>query len=251
MSTTSNAALAGRRALVTGGSRGIGAATVRRLVADGAAVAFTYQSSPNAAQALVDELGAAGATVVAIKADSTDALAVAAAVDETVERLGGLDNLVNNAGVAHGAPIESFPIEEFDRLVAVNVRAVFAAIQRAVPHLGAGGRIITIGSVNADRVPTNGFSVYAMTKAAVAGLTRGLVRELGPRGITVNTIQPGPIATDMNPEVGAFADELRPLIAVGRYGQPQDVASAVAYLAHPDAGFVTGVTWNIDGGFVI
>jgi 3-oxoacyl-[acyl-carrier protein] reductase len=251
MSTTSEAALAGRRALVTGGSRGIGAATVRRLAADGAAVAFTYQSSPDAAQDLVDELEATGAKVAAIKADSADALAVAAAVDEAVERLGGLDILVNNAGIAQGAPIESFPLEDFDRMLAINVKAVFAAIQRAVPHLGAGGRIITIGSVNADRVPTVGFSVYALTKAAVAGLTRGLVRELGSRGITVNTIQPGPVATDMNPDTGDFADELRPLIAVGQYGQPRDIASAVAYLAHPDSGFVTGVTWNIDGGFVI
>ncbi|BCI82008.1 hypothetical short-chain dehydrogenase/reductase [Mycolicibacterium sp. TY66] len=251
MSTTSEAPLAGRRALVTGGSRGIGAATVRRLAADGAAVAFTYQSSPDAAQDLVDELEATGAKVAAIKADSADALAVAAAVDEAVERLGGLDILVNNAGVAHIAPIDDFPLEEFDRLVNINVRAVFAAIQRAVPHLGQGGRIITIGSVNGDRSPVGGLSVYSMTKAAVAGLTRGLVRELGPRGITINNIQPGPIATDMNPDEGELAESLRPLIAVGRYGQPRDVASAVAYLASPESGFVTGVSWNIDGGFVI
>jgi len=251
MSTTSEAPLAGRRALVTGGSRGIGAATVRRLAADGAAVAFTYQSSPDAAQDLVDELEATGAKVAAIKADSADALAVAAAVDEAVERLGGLDILVNNAGVAHIAPIDDFPLEEFDRLVNINVRAVFAAIQRAVPHLGQGGRIITIGSVHGDRSPVGGLSVYSMTKAAVAGLTRGLVRELGPRGITINNIQPGPIATDMNPDEGELAESLRPLIAVGRYGQPRDVASAVAYLASPESGFVTGVSWNIDGGFVI
>jgi len=167
------------------------------------------------------------------------------------KRLGGLDILVNNAGVAQGAPIESFPLEDFDRMLDINVKAVFAAIQRAVPHLGTGGRIITIGSVNADRVPTPGFSVYALTKAAVAGLTRGLVRELGPRGITINTIQPGPVATDMNPDTGDFADELRPLIATGQYGQPRDIASAVAYLASPESGFITGVTWNIDGGFVI
>jgi 3-oxoacyl-[acyl-carrier protein] reductase len=162
-----------------------------------------------------------------------------------------LDILVNNAGVAYGAPIESFPLEEFDRMVAVNVRGVFAAFQRAVPHLGSGGRIITIGSVNADRAPMAQFSVYALTKAAVAGLTRGLVRELGPRGITVNTIQPGPIATDMNPDDGDLSKVVGPLIAVGHYGQPRDIASAVAYLAHPESGFITGVTWNIDGGFVI
>ena len=251
MTTNSTAPLTGRRALVTGGSRGIGAEIVRRLVADGADVAFTYQSSADTAEALAAELSKTGATVVAIQADSADADAVFAAVDETVARLGGLDILVNNAGIAYGAPIEEIPLEEFDRSVAVNVRGVFAATQRAVTHLGEGGRIITIGSVNADRVPMAGFSVYALTKAAVAGLTRGLVRELGPRGITVNTIQPGPVATDMNPEQGGFSDQVRPFIAVGRYGQPRDIASAVAFLASPEAGYVTGVTWNIDGGFVI
>lgn len=251
MTTNSAAPLTGRRALVTGGSRGIGAEIVRRLAADGAAVAFTYQSSAETAEALAAELSHGGATVIAIQADSADADAVFAAVDETVARLGGLDILVNNAGIAYGAPIEEIPLAEFDRSVAVNVRGVFAATQRAVTHLGEGGRIITIGSVNADRVPMAGFSVYALTKAAVAGLTRGLVRELGPRGITVNTIQPGPVATDMNPEVGGFSDQVRPFIAVGRYGQPRDIASAVAFLASPEAGYVTGVTWNIDGGFVI
>ncbi|MDX1874965.1 3-oxoacyl-ACP reductase family protein [Mycolicibacterium sp. 120266] len=251
MATTSTTPLSGKRALVTGGSRGIGAEIVRRLAADGAAVAFTYNSSPEPAEALAAELDATGATVVAIQADSADADAVNAAVDETVSRLGGIDILVNNAGIATAGPIEEFPLEEFDRLIAVNVRAVFAAIQRAIPHLDGGGRIITIGSVNADRAPMAGLSVYALTKAAVAGLTRGLVRELGPRGITVNTIQPGPVATDMNPEEGGFSDQVRPFIAVGRYGQPSDIASAVAYLAAPEASYVTGVTWNIDGGFVI
>ncbi|GAA2795514.1 3-oxoacyl-ACP reductase FabG [Mycolicibacterium pallens] len=200
---------------------------------------------------MADELVAAGGKVVAIQADSADADAVAAAIDETVASLGGLDILVNNAGIALAGTIDEFSLEDFDRLLAVNVRGVYAAIQRAVPHLGEGGRIITIGSVNADRAPMNGLAVYALTKAAVAGLTRGLVRELGPRGITINTIQPGPVATDMNPEVGGFSDQVRPFIAVGRYGQPRDIASAVAYLASPEAGYVTGVTWNVDGGFVI
>ena len=244
--------LSGKRALVTGGSRGIGAEIVRRLVADGADVALTYQSSPEPAQLLADELTAAGGTVVALQADSADPAAVSDAVQAAVSRLGGLDILVNNAGIAYGAPIEDFPLEEFDRLIAVNVRGVFAATKAAVPHLGHGGRIITIGSVNADRAPMAGLSGYALTKAAVAGFTRGLVRELAPRGITVNTIQPGPVATDMNPEHGgAFSDQVRPLIAVGRYGQPADIASAVAYLASPEASYVTGVTWNVDGGFVI
>jgi 3-oxoacyl-[acyl-carrier protein] reductase len=244
--------LAGRRALVTGGSRGIGAAIVQRLAADGAAVAFTYHSSPEQAEKLAAEASANGATVVAMQADSGDVKAITAAVEKTVHSFGGLDILVNNAGVAHGAPIEAFPLNQFDRLVAVNMRGVFAAIQAAVAHLNPGGRIITIGSVNADRVPVPGISIYSMTKAAVAGLTRGLARELGPRGITVNNIAPGPTATDMNPDDGGeFADHMRSLTALGRYGQPRDIASAVAYLALPEAGFVTGVTWNIDGGYTI
>lgn len=251
MTTTSTAPLSGKRALVTGGSRGIGAEIVRRLAADGASVAFTYNSSPEPAEALVAELDVTGAKVVAIQADSADAAAVGAAVDQTVAQLGGLDILVNNAGVAYIAPIEDFPLEEFDRLVNINVRGVFAAIQRAVPHLGDGGRIITIGSVNGDRSPVGGLSVYSLTKAAVAGLTRGLVRELGPRGITVNNIQPGPIATDMNPEEGELSDMVRPFIAVGHYGHTRDIASAVAYLASPEAGYITGISWNVDGGFVV
>lgn len=244
--------LAGRRALVTGGSRGIGAAIVRRLAADGAAVAFTYHSSAEQAEKLAGEASASGATVIALQADSGDVDAIASALNQAADRFGGLDILVNNAGVAHGAPIEQFPLDEFDRMVAVNVRGVFAAIQAAVPHFTTDARIITIGSVNADRVPVPGLSVYSMTKAAVAGLTRGLARELGPRGITVNNIQPGPTATDMNPDDdGEFADHMRSLTAVGRYGQPRDIASAVAYLASPESGFITGVTWNVDGGYTL
>ena len=241
--------LTGRRALVTGGSRGIGAEIVRRLAADGAAVAFTYGSSAVEAEKLVAEVAEAGGTAVAIQADSADPEQVAKSVDETVAQLGGLDILVNNAGVAHVDAAESFPLEQFDRLVAVNVRAVFVAIQRALAHLGEGGRIINIGSINADRVPVAGLAVYAMTKGAVASLTKGLARELGPRAITVNNIQPGPIATDMNPEEGEFADWARPLTSLGRYGQTSDIASAVSYLAGPEASYITGANWNIDGGF--
>ena len=245
--TTAN--LAGRRALVTGGSRGIGAEIVRRLAAEGAAVAFTYGASAAEAEKLAAEVAGGGGTAVAIHADSADPQQVASAIDDTVSNLGGLDILVNNAGVAYLGDIESYPMEEFDRLVAVNIRGVFAAIQRAVPHLGTGGRIVTIGSINGDRVPRPGVAVYAMTKAAVAGLTRGLARDLGPRGITVNVIQPGPTATDMNPEAGDFADAVRPYIALGHYGHPRDIASAVSYLAGREAGFITGTTWNVDGGF--
>jgi 3-oxoacyl-[acyl-carrier protein] reductase len=245
------ASLAGRRALVTGGSRGIGAAIVRRLAADGAAVAFTYGSSAADAEKLAAEVAESGGTAVAIQADSSDPEQVAKSVDETVAKLGGLEILVNNAGVAYIGDAESFPLDQFDRLVAINVRGMFVATQRAIPHLGHGGRIINIGSINADRVPGAGLSVYAMTKGAVAGLTRGLARDLGPRGITVNNVQPGPVATDMNPEVGEFADSLREVMALGRYGQPDEVAGVVGYLASPEAGYITGANWNVDGGFTV
>lgn len=245
------APLTARRALVTGGSRGIGAEIVRRLAADGAAVAFTYGASAADAEKLAAEVAADGGTAVAIPADSSDPDQVANAVDETVAKLGGLDILVNNAGVAYIGDAQSFPLEQFERLVAINVRGMFVATQRALAHLGEGGRIINIGSINADRVPGPGLSVYAMTKGAVAGFTRGLARELGPRGITVNNVQPGPIATDMNPEVGEFADSLREVMALGHYGRPRDIASVVSYLAAPEAAYVTGAHWDVDGGFTV
>jgi 3-oxoacyl-[acyl-carrier protein] reductase len=243
--------LDGRRALVTGASRGIGAEIVRRLAADGASVAFTYGASAAEAEKLAAGINADGGTVIAIQADSADPEQVARSVDETVAKLGGLDVLVNNAGVAYITDIESFPMEQFDRLVAINVRGMFAAIKRAVPHLGDAGRIINIGSINAERVPGPGLSVYAMTKGAVAGLTRGLARELGPRGITVNNVQPGPIATDMNPAEGEFADAAKQVMALGRYGHPRDVAGVVSYLAGPEAAYITGANWNVDGGFTV
>jgi len=241
--------LTDRRALVTGGSRGIGAAIVRRLAADGAKVGFTYATSGASADELRAEVSAQGGTAVPIRADSADAQQVADAVDQAATALGGLDILVNNAGMSTSGLTESFPLQDFDRMLAVNVRGVFVAIQRAIPHLGAGGRIVTTGSIFADRVPGPGSAVYAMTKAALAGLTRGLARELGPQGITVNVIQPGPTATDANPDSGEFADSMRKLTAVGHYGRPEDVASAVAYVVSPEAAFITGITWNVDGGF--
>jgi len=243
--------LQGQRALVTGASRGIGAEIVRRLAADGATVAFTYGSSAAEAEKLVAEVTGGGGKVVAIQADSADPEQVAASVDETVAELGGLDILVNNAGVASIADIESFSLTDFDRLVAINIRAVFVATQRAVPHLGAGGRIINIGSINAERVPGPGLAAYAMTKGAVASLTRGLARELGPRGITVNNVQPGPIATDMNPETGEFAEAAKQVMALGRYGHPRDIAGVVSYLAGSEAAYITGANWNVDGGFTV
>jgi 3-oxoacyl-[acyl-carrier protein] reductase len=245
------APLAGRRALVTGASRGIGAEIVRRLAADGAAVAFTYGASAAEAEKLVAEVAEAGGKAVAIQADSADPEQVARSVDDTVSQLGGLDVVVNNAGVANIAGVESLTLEQFDRSVAINVRAAFVAVQRALPHLSEGGRIINIGSINAERVPGPGLSVYAMTKGAIAGLTRGLARELGPRGITVNNVQPGPVATDMNPEQGEFADAARLVMATGRYGQPRDIAGVVSYLAGPDTGYITGANWNVDGGFTV
>jgi 3-oxoacyl-[acyl-carrier protein] reductase len=242
-------ALADRVALVTGASRGIGAAIARRLAREGAAVAITYASGKQQADEVVRAIESAGGRAIALQADSGDAKAVQQAVAESVRRLGRLDVLVNNAGIAVMKPLDDFSLEEFDRMVAVNVRAVFAASQEAARHMGPGGRIVTIGSVNADRMPFAGGSVYAMTKAAVAGLTRGLARDLGPRGITVNDVQPGPVETDMNPATGAFAEALTAQIAIGRFGQADEIASLVAYLAGPEASYVTGASLTIDGGF--
>jgi 3-oxoacyl-[acyl-carrier protein] reductase len=174
---------------------------------------------------------------------------VKGAVVETVRRLGRLDVLVNNAGIAVLKPLDEFTLEDFDRSVAVNVRAVFVAAQEAARHMKDGGRIITIGSVNADRVPFGGASVYAMTKAAVAGLTRGLARDLGPRGITVNVVQPGPVETDLNPATGEFAEMIKGFLAIRRYAQGDEIAGLVSYLAGPEASFVTGACLTIDGGF--
>lgn len=241
--------LSGHVALVTGGSRGIGAAIAKRLAAEGAAVAITYTSAPAKADEVVAAIQAAGGQALAIWADSSDAEAVKSAITATVSAFGRLDVLVNNAGVALIAPLEQFSLDDFDRLMAVNVRGVFVATQEAARHMTEGGRIIMIGSVNADRVPFAGGSVYAMSKAAVAGFTRGLARDLGPRGITVNTVQPGPVDTDMNPATGPFAETLKSLMALNRYGHGDEIAGMVAYLASPEAGFITGASFTIDGGF--
>jgi 3-oxoacyl-[acyl-carrier protein] reductase len=242
--------LKGKVALVTGGSRGIGAAIAKRLAREGANVAITYANAQSKADEVIRAVQAAGGRALALRADSGDSKAVQAAVTETVRVLGRLDVLVNNAGIALMGPLEKFSLDDFDRMVAVNVRAVFAATQQAARHMSDGGRIITIGSVNAERMPFEGGSVYAMTKAAVAGLTRGMARDLGPRGITVNTIQPGPIATDMNPPEGDFAESLKSLMALKRYGRGDDIAGMVVYLAGPDASFVTGASLTVDGGFL-
>jgi len=241
--------LIGKIALVTGGSRGIGAAVVRRLASDGATVAFSYAVSEDHAKSLVAEVAKAGGTALAMQADSADADAVKGAVAQAVDRFGRLDILVNNAGILIGGIVDDYPLADFDRMIAVNVRAVFIAIQAVVPHMGQGGRIITTGSVTADRSGFPGTSVYSMTKAAVAAMTRGLARDLGPRGITVNAIQPGPTETDMNSSEEIRA-RLRPLMALGRLGRDSEVASLIAYLASPEARFITGAALTVDGGYL-
>jgi 3-oxoacyl-[acyl-carrier protein] reductase len=243
-----NKTLLGKVAFVTGGSRGIGAAIAKRLAEDGAAVAITYASARQKAEDVVSAIEADGGRGLAIAADSADAEALKGAVGKTVETFGRLDVLVNSAGIAMVAPIEEFSLADFDRMVAVNIRGAFVAVQEASRHMGEGGRIIIIGSVNADRMPFAGGSVYAMTKAAVAGFTRGLARDLGPRGITVNNVQPGPTETDMNPADGDFSKLIKGSIAIGRYAQVSEIAAMVSYLAGPDAGFVTGASLTIDGG---
>src|SRR5262249_33937645 len=244
-----NKQLTNKRALVTGGSRGIGAAIVQRLAQDGADVALTYSSSPDKANQVARAAEASGVRAIAIRADSANAEAVVAAVERTVGDLGGIDILVNNAGVAVFGPFTEIKLADFDRTFAINVRAVFAATQAAARHMKEGGRIINIGSCNAERMPFPGGAAYAMSKAALVGLVKGLARDLGPRGITVNNIQPGPVDTDMNPAKGDFAEALKKLMALPRYGAPDEIAAMVAYLAGPEAGYVTGASLTIDGGF--
>ncbi len=241
--------LESKRALVTGGSRGIGAAIVKRLAREGAHVALTYVSKPDQANATVKAAQALGVKALAVQADSADAEAVVAAVERTVRELGGIDILVNSAGIAVMGPIDDYRLEDLDRTLAVNVRAVFVATQAAVKHMQAGGRVINVGSCNAERMPFAGGGVYAMSKAALVGLVKGLARDLGPRGITINNVQPGPVDTDMNPATGDFAKMLIQQMALPRYGTGDEIASLVAYLASPEAAYVTGASLTIDGGF--
>jgi NAD(P)-dependent dehydrogenase (short-subunit alcohol dehydrogenase family) len=241
--------LSGKAALVTGGSRGIGAAIANRLAREGADVALTYVSSPDKANAVVAEIKAAGRRGLAIKCDSADATAVTAAVAKTAAEFGRLDILVNNAGIFVPGAFEEASIADLDRIWAVNVRAPIVAIQAAVKHMTGGGRIVTIGSCLGERVAGPGVSIYSMTKGAVANLARGLARDLGPRGITVNVVEPGPIDTDMNPADAEGADRQRRSTALGQYGQPEDIAAMVAHLAGEGGRFITGAAFLVDGGY--
>ncbi len=241
--------LLGKVVLVTGGARGIGAAVAKRLAREGADVAITYVSKPDLAREVAGAMQALYVKTLVIQADSGDAAAVTGAVKRTVAELGGIDILVNNAGIGQFAGIDNVRLEDFDRMFAVNVRAVFVAAQAAAKHMKPGGRIINIGSCVAERVPFPEGSVYAMSKSALVGLTRGLARDLGPRGITVNNVQPGPVDTDMNPATSDWAKVMMPLLAVPRYAAADEIAAMVAYLAGPEAGFVTGASLTIDGGF--
>jgi 3-oxoacyl-[acyl-carrier protein] reductase len=242
------ARLKGKVALVTGGSRGIGAAIARKFAEDGADVALTYARSVEQALAVVASIESMGRRALAIQANNTVSDAVESAVKETVAAFGRLDILVNNAGIFRAAPLEAVTLADFDEMIAVNLRAVFVASKAAAEHMGEGGRIISIGSNLAERVPEPGISLYALSKAALVGLTKGIARDLGPRGITVNVVHPGSTDTDMNPASGSHADVQRSRMAVPRYGEPHEVAALVTWLAGPEGRFVTGTALTIDGG---
>ncbi|ENX62078.1 MULTISPECIES: SDR family NAD(P)-dependent oxidoreductase [Acinetobacter] len=241
--------LTGRVALVTGGSRGIGVAIARMLAQHGADVAITYSRSKQQAEAVATEIRALGRRVEVIAADAVDASQVITAVDITVDRLGQLDILVNNAGNFLTGQIDQLTLEDYDRTMSVNLRAVFAATMQASKYLPDDGRIISIGSCLASRASREGISLYAASKAALVGLTKGVARDLGKRGITVNLVQPGPTDTDMNPADGSHADAARVTLALADYGQPDDIAATVLHLAGESGRYITGAVIDVDGGF--
>jgi 3-oxoacyl-[acyl-carrier protein] reductase len=239
-----------KRALVTGASRGIGASIAQVLAAEGADVAITYEKSEERAAEVVRAIKAQGRRAVAIRADSADPAAIQNSIDRTVRELGGLDILVNNAGILRLGELKDISLEDIDAILDVNVRGPIIASKSALPHLGKGGRIITIGSFFADRVPSPVLSVYAASKSALVAFTKGLARELGPKEVTVNLVQPGSIDTDMNPAHGPFGETLRQLTAAGRYGEVEDIANVVAFLASAKAQYITGSALTVDGGAI-
>jgi 3-oxoacyl-[acyl-carrier protein] reductase len=235
-------------ALVTGGSRGIGAAIAKRLAADGANVAITYTKGADAASSVVKTIEQTGGKAIAIQADATDADAVGSAVEKTVSTFGPIDVLVNNAGTAIPKTFEETTLEELDRMIDLNVRGTFVATQAVLKHMKNGGRIIMIGSCVGERMMTPGLAAYSATKGAIKMFTQGLSREVGSRGITVNNIQPGPIDTDLNPAAGDWAAPQKALTSLGRYGQADEVAALVAFVAGPEASYITGANLTVDGG---
>lgn len=240
--------LNGKTAIVTGGSRGIGAGIAKKLAADGADVAITYAGNKAAADAVVAEIVAAGRKGFAIQSNAGDPASARAGIDEAAAALGGIDILIHNAGVAEFAPIADASAEVYEKQFSVNVDGVFHGTSAAVPHLRDGGRIIIIGSINAHWLSFPGGSIYAATKAAVAQMARGWARDLAPRNILVNVVQPGPVDTDLNPANGPLADMLKGYIALGRYGRVEEVAALTAFLASDAASFITGAAIDIDGG---
>jgi 3-oxoacyl-[acyl-carrier protein] reductase len=248
MNTTHERPLAGKVALVTGGSRGIGAAIAKRLAADGASVAVTYSKGADAASSLVKEIERGGGKAIAIQADAADPDAVKAAVEKTVAAFGRLDVLVNNAGTAIPKPFEEATLEEMDRVININIRGVLVATQAALKHMKRGGRIIMIGSAVGERVAAPGLVPYAATKGAVKMFTQALAREIGSRGITVNNVQPGPIDTELNPATGDWAVPQKAATALDRYGQVDEIAAMVAFVAGPESAYITGANLTVDGG---
>jgi len=240
--------LEGKNALVTGGSRGIGAAIAKRLAADGAGVAITYAKDAKSADAVVKAIESDGGKAVAIQADAADAQAVHSAVEKAVAALGRLDVLVNNAGTAIPQKFEDATLEDLDRVININLRGVFVATQAALKHMNDGGRIIMIGSCVGERLMTPGLASYAATKGAVKMFSQGLSREVGGRGITVNNIQPGPIDTDLNPSGSEWSVPQKAVTALNRYGRVDEVASLVAFVAGPESSYITGANLTVDGG---